>query len=658
MIEEWITGIGEAGEDASQPPRATENDRHPLELYSQLTDDESLYVQELQRVYDESRCFFVQWFICKETKELVNSARISAIQQGKKLSWVHTRLEILNSLTDVTLTARFLALSRLKRQNGSTAKLWLSQVMPRRALLEDPKLPTHIRLPETLYLELTVGQLSAQETTVFDCPCIGDDLSEKDRAGNYAWTLDKLKRIVDQCSNPPAFRGVKTPITELLEQDPAKNPNRQNPRDKCSGPPDTKRKLNTRTTGENGQADKNGKRPPHERPAIFPKGLKRPDLTASADGHAIASEFQQKLYDDIVAGHCVRCHAKDHSRSTCKEQAGRWETKFDNEKEKYWTGTLKWQQKVAAEPASAKPKPPPTLVQKRVGFNESSEGKKKESRRQTLAFPDEDDAPLQCRAQSSHPYWGLKTPPEFDDDDSDRELSPAELCKAIAETTDMFCIDYSEDEAFQLLRSDPTFEVLRQTRYTSLVLLANGTHGVFFSCDVDEARASFQPGASADNTQDGQDGFTPLTTYDGSRLLTPTEITSLTAEVNTLVASLPVATQSTPLIPRAPWVTTDDTCSDSEADAAWERASGTLLPSNLASIKVSPTRSAESNPVYGPRNRHPYMRSSDWSTRYHAVADPPVLHESSSVEFLTISSYVVKQSCASQSVTWRREDKD
>ncbi len=176
-------------------------------------------MQELQRVYDESRFFFVQWVICKETKDLVNSARISAVQQGKKFTWVHTRLEILKSLTDVTLTARFLALSRLKRQNGSTAKLWLSQVMTRRALLEDPKLPAPIRLPETLYMELTVGQLSAQETTVFDYPCIGCDLNETDRSERLVWTLDRLKRIVDQCFNPPAFRGVKTPITELLEHD-------------------------------------------------------------------------------------------------------------------------------------------------------------------------------------------------------------------------------------------------------------------------------------------------------------------------------------------------------------------------------------------------------------------------------------------------------
>jgi hypothetical protein len=82
----------------STPP-ATESEQHPLELYSQLKDDEFLYVQELKRVYDESSCFFVQWVICKETKELVNSARISAIQQGKKFTWVYTRLEILKSLT-------------------------------------------------------------------------------------------------------------------------------------------------------------------------------------------------------------------------------------------------------------------------------------------------------------------------------------------------------------------------------------------------------------------------------------------------------------------------------------------------------------------------------------------------------------------------------
>jgi hypothetical protein len=64
-------------------------------------------------------------------------------------------------MTDVTLTARFFALSRLKRQQGTTAKLWISQVLTRKALLEDSKLRAPIHLPECLYLELLVGQMSA-----------------------------------------------------------------------------------------------------------------------------------------------------------------------------------------------------------------------------------------------------------------------------------------------------------------------------------------------------------------------------------------------------------------------------------------------------------------------------------------------------------------
>ncbi len=204
MIDTWVG-------DEDHP--VTEQDRHPLELYAHLTDDEFLNVQELQRVYDESRCYFVQWVLSKETKEFVNGARISAVQQGKRFTWVQVRLEILKSLTDVILTARFLALARLKRKNGSTAKIWISQVLTHRSLLEDTKLPTPILLPETLYLELTVGQMSAQETTLLECPCIGDDLNARDRSGNMRWTLKRLRAIIDLCSNPPQFRGVKTPIT-------------------------------------------------------------------------------------------------------------------------------------------------------------------------------------------------------------------------------------------------------------------------------------------------------------------------------------------------------------------------------------------------------------------------------------------------------------
>jgi hypothetical protein len=157
--------------------------RHSLELYAQLNDSEFLYVCDLQVTYDEARCFFLQWILGKEIKELVNSARISSVQAGRKFTWRHARAEVLRSLTDITYTVRFLSLARLKRQSGSAAKIWISQILTRKALLEDPKLPSPVILPEALYLELLVGQMSAQETTVFDCPSIGDDLSAKDHRG-------------------------------------------------------------------------------------------------------------------------------------------------------------------------------------------------------------------------------------------------------------------------------------------------------------------------------------------------------------------------------------------------------------------------------------------------------------------------------------------
>jgi hypothetical protein len=71
----------------------------------------------------------VEWILGKEIKELVNSARISAVQSGKIFTWIHAREETLKSMTDITLTARFLALARLKRAQGTTAKLWISQVL-------------------------------------------------------------------------------------------------------------------------------------------------------------------------------------------------------------------------------------------------------------------------------------------------------------------------------------------------------------------------------------------------------------------------------------------------------------------------------------------------------------------------------------------------
>ncbi len=87
-------------------------------------------------------------------------------------------------------------------------------------------------------------------------------------------------------------------------------------------------------------------------------------MYAFVNGNKIASEFQRQLYDDITAGNCVRCHSNDRTRKACKEREGRWEAKFDTEKDKYWVNILKGQEKANAEKPGTKAATPPTLIQK------------------------------------------------------------------------------------------------------------------------------------------------------------------------------------------------------------------------------------------------------------------------------------------------------
>jgi hypothetical protein len=75
-IQPWI-------DDTEHP--ITEADKPVLLHYCELNDSELLYVRELQRVYDATRCYFVQWVIDDEFKALVNGARQSAI--SKKLTF-------------------------------------------------------------------------------------------------------------------------------------------------------------------------------------------------------------------------------------------------------------------------------------------------------------------------------------------------------------------------------------------------------------------------------------------------------------------------------------------------------------------------------------------------------------------------------------------
>ncbi len=201
---------------------------------------------------------------------------------------MHARAEVLRSLTDITYTVRFLGLARLKRQQGTAAKLWISQILTRKALLEDPKLPSPIFLPEALYLELLVGQMSAQETTVFDCPSIGDDLSAKDARGRVKYTLETIKRSIDDCSNPPHFRGVRTPVKDILDQPETKLNKEKRDQTKDGDKKDrTKSKDKSKDKEKRDQVKDPAKahlacHPDHEQPSKFPTVLSGPTLMRSS----------------------------------------------------------------------------------------------------------------------------------------------------------------------------------------------------------------------------------------------------------------------------------------------------------------------------------------------------------------------------------------
>jgi hypothetical protein len=104
-------------------------------------------------------------------------------------------------------------------------------------------------------------------------------------------------------------------------------------------------------------------------------------------------------------------------------------------------------------------------------------------------------SPLPRGHRAVSPHWRIKTPPPVSDDDS--ELSAEELREAIVESTDMSRIDYSGEDAMDIMLADPFFQVLRKVQHASLVLFSDGVHGVCFNSEVDIARAH-HAGSSAE----------------------------------------------------------------------------------------------------------------------------------------------------------------
>ncbi len=195
-----------------------ESDKKTLLHYVDLTDSEFLYVQELVRVYDHARCYFVQWVVDSETKAIINGARLAAVHTGKEYTWENTELDILQPLVDISIVARLMSLLNEKRPHGSLAQLWVAGRIAIRAILEDTKAPERLVLGETIYLTLMVGQMSDNELNLMKIPAIGDELYAKEADNKPTWTLLRIKTQVQGCMKPPKYKGANTPVTKLLEK--------------------------------------------------------------------------------------------------------------------------------------------------------------------------------------------------------------------------------------------------------------------------------------------------------------------------------------------------------------------------------------------------------------------------------------------------------
>jgi hypothetical protein len=295
-------------------------------------------------------------------------------------------------------------------------------------LLEDPKLGT---LPESLYLEILVGQMSAQEATVFEnCPSIGNNLQEKDWTGKNRYTLDKLKKSIDACSNPPYFRGVKTPITDLLDLTDAKPIKEKKDQTVKKDNKDYHKKTPAKPADKSVDKSHLSRHPDHEQSSKLPDGLKRPDLDAVVDGNKIASKSQRQIFDDVKRGNCSRCHKGGHNRKDCKEPKAKWEDKFDKEQGQYWTSVLKWQQRTGEQKGTGTKElsKPPTLhvkPEKRfatLAYDSSSEHEYEEPLvhyRFTMPVPDEENNENDNNAT-------LTVNDAVHDDDDDIEMSSAD----------------------------------------------------------------------------------------------------------------------------------------------------------------------------------------------------------------------------------------
>ena len=307
-----------------------------------LTDSEVLYVRELVRVYDLVRCYMVMWVVDASFKNHINSERTAAIHGGNVYGWADARKCILRTLVDISPEVRLAKFVDYKRPNSETAILFLARQMAARAMMEGDHVPKHrrITLPESVYLNYTVGQMSDREILDYDIPACGDDFTKLHTDGKK-WTLTKVKEHVENAHKPVRFQGCTTAITKMLVH--------------IRTPPDDKpakgQKQKYDRTKEPGKNHSPPKRP-YENFKNLPDKLKRPNPDDKYKGKSISNKAQQQLYDDIKNGNCTRCHKSGHWRGSPKcevKTPHKWETKLDDKKMGYWTGLTVFQGKLGTD---------------------------------------------------------------------------------------------------------------------------------------------------------------------------------------------------------------------------------------------------------------------------------------------------------------------
>ena len=315
-----------------------------LKQACELTDSEMIYVRELIRVYDLVRCYMVMWVVDESFKNHINSERVAAVYSGNDYVWDNVKQCVLKTLVDISPEARLATFINYKRPNSETAILFLARQMAVRSKMEGDHVPKDRRiiLPESVYLNYTVGQMSDREILDYDIPACGDDFEKKHTDGK-TWTLAKVKEHVDKAHKPVRFQGANTAITKLIAHirsppEPGK-------------PEKAKQKYRNEKTGR-GDRQLTQKKP-YEVYKNMPPQLKRPNPKDQYKGKPISSKAQQQLYDDIKNGNCTRCHKAGHWRGSPKcevKTPHSWEPKIDEKKAGYWTGLAKFQGKLTENP--------------------------------------------------------------------------------------------------------------------------------------------------------------------------------------------------------------------------------------------------------------------------------------------------------------------